>query len=316
MGFERRLPLKEFAVKQKCGAVAIDVGGTKTACGLYLETGEVLFRKSEATPQQSAESSVDFLVRLVERAMESAPRDVSPAAVGIVIPGWADHRRRTVWAPNIAGWDHIPLQAMLAERLPLPIVLDADRTGYVLGESWLGVARGLRDVVFLAVGTGIGAGILSDGRIVHGADDLAGAVGWMALNPVFDRLYAAMGCFEAEASGSSAGRKAASRFGMPGMTARDLFARASSGDGRAGEIVDELVHYISMGVANLVSTLNPEMVVLGGGLLQPGGLIEAVRRDFARWAQPFAARSVRIEPSALGEDAGLAGAARLAFDNA
>jgi len=302
-------------MKQKRGVVAVDVGGTKIASGLYLESGEVLYRKSEATVQESAEASVDRLVRLVGEAVEAAPRDVVAAGVGVVIPGWVDHKRKTVWAPNIVGWDHIPLGAMLAERLPLPILVDSDRSGYVRGEAWLGVARGLRDVVFLAVGTGIGAGILADGRIIHGADDLAGAVGWMALDPAFDDLYTRMGCFEAEASGNSAGRKAASRLGVPGLTSRDLLSRAATGEPQARGIVEELALYIGMGIANLVSTLNPEMVVLGGGLFASDLLLAPVRREAARWAQPFAAKGVRIELSALGEEAGLAGAARIAFDN-
>jgi glucokinase len=204
---------------------------------------------------------------------------------------------------------------MLADRIPLPIIVDSDRSGYVLGESWLGIARTLRDVVFLAVGTGIGAGILSDGRILHGADDLAGAVGWMALNPEFQELYARMGCFEAEASGNSVGRKASERLGKPDATSRDLLSRTGAGEDGASEIVDEVVRYLGMGVANLISTLNPEMVVLGGGLFSSGQLLPAVRRETLRWAQPFAARSVRIEQSALGEDAGLVGAARIALDN-
>jgi glucokinase len=302
-------------MKQRRGVVALDVGGTKIACGLYLENGELLYRRSEATPQRSAESSVDCLSQMVEQAVEAAPRDVVVAAVGIVIPGWVNHRSKTVWAPNITGWEHIPLKTMLADRVPLPIVLDSDRSGYVCGESWLGVSRGLSDVVFLAVGTGIGAGILSGGKIVHGADDLAGAVGWMALNPVFGGLYARMGCFEAEASGNSAGRKGARRLGVPDLTSRELLSRAAAADELAVEVVNEIVLFLGMGVANLVSTLNPEMVVLGGGLFASDQLLAAVRNECGRWAQPFAAKNVRIELSALGEEAGLAGAARIAFDN-
>ena len=206
----------------------------------------------------------------------------------------------------------------MGERLPVPIILDSDRSGYVKGESWMGVARGLSDVVFLAVGTGIGAGIMCSGRIIHGHDDLAGAVGWLALNPRFQQSYAQMGCFEAEASGNSVGRKGASVLGATAesATASDVVAAAISGSERAAAILDEVSVYLGMGVANLVSTLNPEMVVLGGGLFQSGSLLlEKVRREFERWAQPFAAERVRVELSSLGEHAALYGAARLALDN-
>jgi glucokinase len=226
-----------------------------------------------------------------------------------------------VWAPNIAGWDHLALAAQLQGQLPATLVLEADRSAYVAGEAWLGAARGLRDVIFLAVGTGIGAGIMSDGHIIHGHDDLAGAVGWMALNPQFEELYARMGCFEAEASGSSVGRKAAARLTGSGpqdeWTALEVVQMGEQGDPEARALLDEAGVYLGMGVANLVSTLNPEMIVLGGGLFQSGDyLLERVRREFPRWAQPFAAERVRLERSALGGNAGLIGAARLAFNAA
>ncbi len=304
-------------MSERLGVIALDVGGTKIACGLFLADGEMLFERTVPTPRDSAEASVEQIVALAEEAVSRAPRDVSTSAVGIVVPGWVDRKARTVWAPNVTGWNHIPLESRLAERIPIPIVLDSDRSGYVKGESWLGVARGLADVVFLAVGTGIGAGILTGGRLVHGHDDLAGAVGWLALDPRYREAYAAMGCFEAEASGNSVATKAAQKMTPPPGSVPGVLAAARRGDPVACELLTEVALYLGMGVANLVSTLNPEMVVLGGGLLQEGNeLIDRVRAEFVRWAQPIAARRVRIELSALGPRAGLVGAARIALDYA
>jgi glucokinase len=308
---------------QRVGAVALDVGGSKIACGFFLSGGELLFYEVVATSHDSAESSIAQIVSLTERALAEVPRDVVAAGLGIVVPGWVNRKARTVWAPNVAGWDHLPLEARLAEQLPVPIYLDSDRSGYVKGEAWLGAARGLDDVVFLAVGTGIGAGIIAGGRLVHGHDDLAGAVGWLALNPRYSDLYARMGCFEAEASGNSVGRKAAERLSPPHATSpdgipssRDVVRAAVAGDMPAIELLNEVTQYLGMGIANMVSTLNPQMVVLGGGLFQSGAyLLERICREFTRWAQPFAAERVRIELSALGDRAGLCGAARIALDN-
>jgi glucokinase len=173
--------------------VAIDVGGTKIVSGLFLETGEILHEKTVPTARNSAEESVSQIVQLVQEACGASAPDPAPAGVGIAVPGWVNQRERTVWAPNLCGWDHLPLQSMLEERLQLSVFLDSDRSAYVKGESWLGIAQGLTDVVFLAVGTGIGAGILSGGRVLRGYDDLAGAVGWLALNPVFQDLYSQRG---------------------------------------------------------------------------------------------------------------------------
>jgi len=253
------------------------------------------------------------------------------AAVGIAVPGVVFHESGEVWAPNIAGWDRFPLTARLVEQTTLPLVLDSDRAAYVLGEQWCGVARGFRNVVFVAFGTGIGAGILVDGRLVRGSGDVAGAVGWFALDPRFRPEYAERGCFECEASGSAVGRLAqrtleqgrqsaiagiaASSGGE--VTAEAVFRAADSGDALALEVLDHVAEVMAMGLANIVSILNPEIVVLGGGLFQSDlRLLEPVRERVARWAQPLAAAAVRIEPSGLGEDAGLFGAAKLAWDSA
>lgn len=295
---------------QRRAVIALDLGGTKIAAGLFLEHGEILYQKIVPTVQDSAEKSIAQIASLVHEAILHAPRDVSAVAVGVAVPGWVNHKARTVWAPNITGWDHLPLQEKLQPELPAPLVLDSDRAACVKGEAWLGVARGLADVVFLAVGTGIGAGILSGGRMIHGHEDLAGAVGWLALNPKFREIYARMGCFEAEASGAAIARRA------KGVSARAVIESAEKGNAEARALLDEAASYIGMGIANLVSTLNPQIVVLGGGLFQSGTyLVEKVREEVPRWAQPFAAKSVRLELSALGERAGLAGAARIAFDN-
>ncbi len=299
--------------------VALDVGGTKVACGLFREDGAMLYHHAVPTCQESAADSIAQLVAATSAALSRAPKDGATAGIGIIVPGWVNHKARTVWAPNIRGWDHIPLQQMLADKIPLPIILDSDRSGYVKGEGWLGIARGLKDVVFVAVGTGIGAGILVNGEIVHGHDDLAGAVGWLALNPQFQEIYSRMGCFEAEASGGSVdriGREALGVASSTTVTAKEVLEAADSGNVVAAEIVNRISVYLGMGVANLISTLNPEMIVLGGGLFQTAGLLlNRVREECLRWAQPIAVRRTRIEISSLGERAGLAGAARIALDN-
>ncbi len=156
-----------------------------------------------------------------------------------------------------------------------------------MGEQWRGAAKGARDAVFLAVGTGIGAGIFAEGRIVHGSEDIAGAVGWFALDPAFKDEYAAMGCFEAEASGNSVGRKAARLLaeGRPSLmrelaggdpakvTAAIVAEAARKNDPVARTVINDTVAYLAMGIANIVSILNPEIIVLGGGLFQASDLL-------------------------------------------
>lgn len=295
---------------ERRAVLALDIGGTKIAAGLISEAGEIIAHRKVLTVQATLDESMNQLAGIID---EMAAGEVAIVSVGVAVPGWFNRRAGTVWAPNIAGWDHIPLERHLSERVPFPVRVDSDRNAYVLGEAWMGCAKGIDDVVFLAVGTGIGAGIVSGGRLITGHDDLSGCVGWYALQPEYQELYAATGCFEAEASGKSIGRKAEGR-GWASSTPA-VVEGAERGDPAARALLDEAARYLGMGVANLINTLNPEMIVLGGGLFQQGDyLISAVTREFPRWSQPIAAERTRLVRSQLSEDAGLFGAARIAWD--
>lgn len=311
--------------------VGIDAGGTKISAALFSPAGEMSRRVKIAVDKSSPDAPADQIAGLLLELAAAAGPGGRLEAVGLCVPGVVFRESGAVWAPNIPGWDKYPLAARLRKRLSLPLVLDSDRSAYVLGEAWRGAARGLGDVVFLAVGTGIGAGIMAGGRLVRGADDIAGAVGWLALNPVRRPGYAERGGFETEASGDSVGREAralARRGEAALMTelaggeidqidARIVVEAAGRDDPAALRVLESATAYLAMGIANLVSLLNPEMVVLGGGLFQGAPrLIEPLRRDFKAWAQPLAAARVALELSALGEDAGLYGAGRLAWDAA
>lgn len=317
------------AEKRFCGG--IDVGGTKLSCALFTRQGEMLVRRKMRTNPKGGEEAAEQVLRAIG-SLEIAAREKGGGllAVGICVPGIACRKGGLVWAPNIRNWDLFPLGERLRKNSRVPIFLDSDRSAYILGEQWRGAASGARHAVFLAVGTGIGAGIFIDGRVCRGSDGIAGAVGWFALQPEFKPEYASMGCFEAEASGNSLARKAARLWegGEPSLikelsggraekaTAEIVVKAARRGDPPARRLIGDAVAYISMGVANLVSMLNPEVVILGGGLMQAADLLlEPIREKFQTWAQPLAAGKVRIEISRLGEDAGLFGAGKLAWES-
>jgi glucokinase len=280
--------------------IAVDLGGTKTAIAEVDERGGVAW-KIKTPADRRPEATVHRIAQAVEGR--------AAAAAGIIIPGIYDQGTGMVWAPNLWGREQVPLREMLEARLSsIRVVVESDRSGYVLGEQWLGVARGLNDVVFVAVGTGIGVGIIAGGRLISGAHGIAGAAGWFALDPRWRDGYAATGCWEAE----SAGPAVAGRAGT--SSAQEAALAARGGDQAAREAFNHAAGYLAMGIANLISLLNPEMVVLGGGLMQVADLvIDRIREGVPRWAQPIAAIKTAIELSTLGEDAGLLGAARLAF---
>lgn len=279
--------------------LAIDLGGTKTAAALVDESGRMESRVKEPA-EHSPAAAVEAIARMAAR--------LKPAALGMIVPGIYNQRTGMAWTPNLWGWDEVPLGELLARHLSIPVVVEGDRSGYVLGEQWLGAARGLTDVVFVAVGTGIGVGIFASGRVVAGAHGIAGSAGWFALDPRWKDEYARVGCWEAESAGPAVARHAGT------ASAEEAAAEACRGNQRARAALDNAADYLAMGIANLISLLNPEMVVLGGGLMQAGELLlPRIREGVTRWAQPIAAARARIELTALGEDAGLLGAARLAF---
>ena len=280
--------------------LAVDLGGTKTAIARVDEHGKVEERRT-LPAAHSLEESVEQVV--------AATHGV--AAAGVIVPGIFSPATGEAWCPNLWGDRQVPLLSALRQRLPVDVVVDSDRAGYVLGEAWLGAARGLQHVVFVALGTGIGVGILSDGRLVRGEGGIAGAAGWFALDSRWNERYAATGCWEAEAAGPGVARES----GQP--DGRAAVAAARAGDRAALNALARAGTYTGMGVANLISAFNPEAVVLGGGFLVGAAdlVLETIRAEARRWAQPIAASRCRIELTQLGEDAGLLGAARLALNH-
>ncbi len=310
-------------------AIAVDVGGTKIAAAVVDSGGDIVSRIRQPTDRRGGEAVAVQIAELARQAVEQVALAWDAiAAVGVDVPGIYFAGTGEVWAPNLQGWDRIPLRAMLEAALPCPVVMDSDRTACVLGEQWRGAARGLTDVVFVTVGTGIGAGIISGGRLCRGAQGIAGAAGWLALTPQSCDLYRQVGCLEAEAAGPAVARRAAAiaakrptrMLELAGgclelITPETVVEAARRGDAAAQEVLAETGRYLGLGLANLVSLLNPQMIVLGGGLMAGAEwLLEPARREMMVWAQPVAAQAVRVVLSELGADAALLGAARLALE--
>ena len=259
-------------------------------------------------------SAVGVAVAETVLALREKRRDLTVESVGVCVPGIVYSKKGTVWAPNIPGWDNYPLlgdlQAVLNDS-SIHIAIESDRTCYILGEAWQGAARGCSDAIYLAVGTGIGAGILLDGRIIHGANDIVGATGWMALEPPYKEEFVPVGCFEYYASGNGIGNQAKLLYGDPSKTSYDVFADYGK-DPRATQILDKAIQMWGMGTANLVSLFNPQKVIFGGGVFGPAvQFIDRIYAEARKWGQPISMRDVIFCASEVGGDAALLGAAYL-----
>lgn len=300
--------------------LALDLGGTKLATAIFDAGGKLLHRDSVPLDGRSGAE----VAALVAQRCEGAT-----GGVGVTVPGIYRAERGTVWAPNIPGWDDYPLRDELRRVVApgTPVVIDSDRAGYILGEVWRGAARGARHAIFLAVGTGIGAGIMVDGRVLRGHGDIGGAIGWLALDRPYCEEYRSCGCFEYHASGPGLAKVArellAHDAGYRGdlraldpmaLTAERIFTAYAKDDPVAIRVVDDAIAFWGMAAANLVSLFNPEVIVFGGGVFGPAArLLGRIRAEAELWAQPIAIKETRFEASVLGGDAGLYGAARLAL---
>lgn len=309
--------------------LGIDVGGTKIAAALFRPDGHVL-RREQAVIAGRAGREVGALIRDVAGRVLAAPpaRSNPPRAIGAIVPGIYWSAKGTVWAPNIPGWDDYPLLAELRDLADpdTAVAVDSDRAGYILGETWLGAAKGAKNAIFVAVGTGIGLGVLADGRVLRGARDIAGATGWMALSRPYRPGYEEVGCFEYNASGPGIVKVARDylaetpsyagplREAGDALTTAVVFEAADVGDPLATSVLDNAVAYWGMAVANYASLFDPEIVVFGGGVFGPAAkYLERIREEALRWGQPISTPQVRLAVSTLGGDAGLLGAGHLAL---
>ena len=313
--------------------IAVDLGGTKLAAALLSDSGEIIVRRKVQLDKRKGAEVRDLIVEEANILLQNAKsRKIPVFAMGICVPGIAHAKTGTVWAPNIPGWDDYPLLEELRNDLAhhdILVKIDSDRACYILGEVWKGNAAGHSDVIFLSVGTGIGAGILVNNEILRGFHDIAGAIGWMALDRPFREEFVSCGCFEHNASGEGLAKIAKELLTLEEyrnsmlrttrnneLSARDVFAAYELNDLLAIAVINQAIEYWGMAVANLVSLFNPEKIIFGGGVFGPAlTFLDAIYSEAKKWAQPISMQHVKLEAAALGDDAGLYGAGFLALKN-
>jgi glucokinase len=286
----------------------MDIGGTKISASLVDATGN----RGRRVDVQTDERGGERVVRQVIDVAAGIAKGANVLGVGVAVPAVVDRDRRVVaWAPNISGWRNVPLAARLEEALSIPALLEYDGQAAAAGEHWVGAARGIDNVVMLVIGTGIGAGIICDSHVYRGRDGLAGAIGWLSCGAKLSRprVGRRLPALESVVSGPAIARRGRRR------RAEDVLTAAASGNARARRVIEATAELLGRAVADFVSLLNPDLVVLGGGVGAGFGkwLLPRIRTTVREHAQPVSARGVRIVTSELGPDAGLLGAARAVF---
>lgn len=313
--------------------LGIDLGGTKIAGALFNAIGIASPKEVSYLENRSGKEVEDLISNLIQKYLDRASKNKQTiSSIGIAVPGIYYSKTGKVWAPNIPGWDNYPLYEELAKKFSqsgIRIKIDSDRACYILGESWKGSAKGCRDAIYLAVGTGIGAGILINGKVLRGSNDIAGAIGWMALTHPYLPDYSKYGCFEYHASGVGLTRMANSFFdgetssfkdadqqSIEPLTTKDVFEDYHKGNPIAKKVIKQSIEFWGKASANLVSLFNPEKIIFGGGVFGPAvQFLDQIYLEAKKWAQPISIDLVKFEASKLGSDAGLYGAGFLSLSS-
>jgi glucokinase len=302
---------------------AVDLGGTHLRVALVDDTGTILHQLKQETPK--GDSAECIIGALVSAAQKWSPDQHSIVAASIMVPGAVDSEKAVVvQAPNLPSLVNFGLKAELEQRLGWPVLLENDANAAAVGEMWLGAARGCQDVISVTLGTGVGGGVILDGKLWRGAHGSAGEIGHTTVDP-FSGLKCKCGntgCLELFASATAIvrmTRESLSLFPESVLHAGELSAvkvyeAGRNGDELALAVFRRFGMYLGIGLANLINLIDPQVIVLAGGAVNGWDLFAPeMYRQVGERAFRATAQQVKIARAECGDNAGLLGAARLAF---
>ncbi len=312
--------------------LAIDLGGTKIIAAIISNKGQVVAKEYYLTlADEGPQSVINRILSAVDSLLNSKGIGSSQLdSISIAAAGAIDFEKGLVTSsPNLPGWHNIPLRDIIKEKYGINTFLINDANAAALGEHHFGAGRGVNNLIYLTVSTGIGGGIIINGKLYSGLYGSAGEIGHMTIDVNGPRCSCGnIGCLEVLASGTAVAREAIKRISqgessslteiMEGkiedITAEKVSVAAQGGDSLALEVISKAATYLGVGMVNLVNIFNPEMIIVGGGMAKMGNLLLNPARQVVRErAFQLSAQAVRIVPAQLGDDAGALGAAVFAF---
>jgi len=313
--------------------LGIDLGGTKILTSVISPRGEMLSRDHSVTPAaKGPDGVIQAILESADRALERADIPIDRlSAIGVGAPGLADTEAGILYtSPNLPGWKDVPLRDIIQEKLKKKAFLINDGNAAALGEYYFGAAKGTSHFIYVTISTGIGGGIVVDGKILNGSKGMAGEVGHMTIADEGPPCHCGnRGCWEALASGTALAKAAQKRIEagadttilslaegkIDKVTAQTVQTAAEKGDPIANELILKTAYYFGVGLANLVNIFNPEMIVIGGGLSNMGDrLLQPAYRVAGERSFNRAYRMVRFVRAALGRNSGVLGAAAFALE--
>jgi len=315
--------------------VGIDIGGTKISCLLATKNGQPLDEKTIPTFKgKMAHKSIRELLKTVEFLLKQNKvplKDIQ--GIGVALPGPVNPQKGTVpWSPNMPGWKGRPLSKILRNKFRVPVFMDNDANAAAMGEKLFGAGRKVGNLIYVTVSTGVGGGIVLNGKVHRGASFCGGEIGHMTVVPGGNRCQCGKsGCLEAYSSGTAIALAAKKRlrnlrsfsdfrnaFRSPDLiTGEVVFEAAKFGDVTARKVFAEAGKFLGVGLANLVNVLNPEMIVLGGSVMKARAYFwKAMMGALRENSWPMALSACEIRLTALGSYVGNLGAAALVLEPA
>ncbi len=294
--------------------VGVDVGGTNIKLGVVGPSGQVIVRNSFATKPfaSSRIKLISALSREIEASIITAGLNKKQIfGVGIGLPGLVDYEKGIVrFLPNIPGWRGVHLKSILQKRVKLPVFVDNDVKIITLAESKFGAGRGVRNLVCLTLGTGVGAALILNGQLYRGEDNAAGELGHMPLNELGPKCNCGgFGCFETYVGNRALFAMASRVMGKPGMTTESMFALAQKGNKKALLFWKTAAEHIGNGLVGVVNLLNPRVIIIGGGISNNEKfLFKTITGIIRRRAMSLQGSAFKIKRAEFKDDAGIIGA--------
>ncbi len=306
-------------------AVGIDLGGTFIKGAIVDEAGTIVIK--EEIPTHAERGPSDILRRIEELARVLIERSgvelTDCAGVGIGVPGFIDTEAGVAVEVINIGWKNVFVRDPLTESLGLPVYMENDANAAALGEAFAGAGKGCESALCITLGTGVGGGVILEGKVLRGASHMAGEIGHIVLYPEGAPCNCGhRGCLETVSSATGVVRLARERMARgeqtelqsENLTAADVFATAVRGDALAQAVVAEATEVLGRGLAIAANIVNPVAIVVGGGMARAGdALFTPLREAFSRYALERVAAVAKIVPATLGNDAGVVGASKLAL---
>ncbi len=320
------------AKKPELPVLAIDLGGTKIIAAIISSKGQVMAREYQLTlADEGPQSVIKRLLSMIDHLLSLSSLESSQLdSISVAAAGGIDFEKGVITlSPNLPGWHDIPLRDIIREKYRADTFLINDTSAAALGEHQFGAGKGVNNLIMLTLGTGIGGGIIINGKLYTGPSGSAGEIGHMTIDVAGPKCNCGnIGCLEKLVSGTvvakeairciSQGEKSSltelAEGGIENITAEEVEVAARNGDSLAKEVISKAAAYLGIGLVNLVNIFNPEMIIIGGGLANMGDLLlEPARRIVRERAFQLSARLVRIVPAQLGGNAGVLGAAIFAL---